>query len=69
MVPQGGQQLPTLWALVKTGGLEHVAHLAIGIFLLCLLKLADLLFYKKKSKSLDNNKLSNAWICQKNHLP
>lgn len=33
MVPQGGQQLPTLWALVKTGGLEHVAHLAIGIFL------------------------------------
>lgn len=39
MVPQGGQQLPTLWALVKTGGLEHVAHLAIGIFLLCLLKL------------------------------
>jgi hypothetical protein len=33
----------------QTGGLEHVAHLAIGIFLLCLLKLADLLFYKKAS--------------------
>ena len=49
MVPQGGQQLPTLWALVKTGGLEHVTHLAIGIFLLCLLNLADLLFYKKAS--------------------
>lgn len=56
MVPQGGQQLPTLWALVKTGALEHVAHLAIGIFLLCLLKLAkSIAFHGMDSDDIDNN--------------
>ena len=32
------------------------------------LKLADLLFLQE-SKSLDNNKLPNACICQEIHLP
>lgn len=68
MVPQGGQQLPTLWALVKTGGLEHVAHLAIGIFLLCLLKLADLLFYKKASHWITINYPMLAYVRKVTYL-
>ncbi len=38
------------------------------VILYLILKIADLLF-SQESKSLDNNKLSNACICQEIHLP
>ena len=44
-------------------------YFIISSFILSIhLKLADLLFLQE-SKSLDNNKLPNACICQEIHLP